>query len=346
MPALPRRCEEVTVSESIHGTQRLAIGESIMASGTLTKPNRLKLHRGSKKPDLRTVAKEEVQPWTADAELPATSTTHGCASSSIIRPAAKRSEAKKRPRRVTRRLSPLEATATTEQLKRAEMYRQHQLGRMPLDLHGWDLHGKLSGDVPAIAHGGMFDWSLQENGRVSLAAASALGTGLATALASASLLAALRAHGGYPHTSEDMLARLNHDLWRGSAGDQYANAWYAILDPANGRLEYSLAGSAHMFLYRGQTTSRIDAIGSPALGVDTESPFFEQQIWLDRGDTLLIVADDTEHGLATSVLEGINDSSHPIPRMTARALIETVDGVLGSASPERRSLLAIRHGGP
>ena len=181
-----------------------------MAGSSLTKRNRrLKVHRGDQTWTSRPTTAPGDRGWESD-DSAAWSAGERAANMS----ASAKSAEKARPKQPGHRgelicASQAKKAATTEQLRNADTYRRNQLSRMPLDLDGWDVHAALSGNDPAITHGGLFDWSIQDSGRVGLAAASAMGTGLAAAFASASLLSALRAHGSHPHTPDEMLGRLN-----------------------------------------------------------------------------------------------------------------------------------------
>lgn len=311
-----------------------------MASTTL-RNHRLKIHRDdySTGPQPSTVT--EIQGPGCDGEV---SWDVGNTDPISVR---RGSGEKKRTRRVRQRETPQRVsrsnkTAMNEQLRSAETYRRHQLSRMPLDLDGWDVYASLSEKAPAIAHGGLFDWSMHDSGCVRLAAASTVGTGLAAAFASVSLLSALRAHGRHAQTPAEMLARLNQDLWRGSAGDQYANSWYATLDPSSGQLDYSVAGSAGLFICRSGKTEAIDGLALPALGVDPETQFFPQRLQLRSGETLLIALYDQELANKNTIQGGLADWLFPIPRMTAKELVEVADGLLRGASCRPLSLLAVR----
>ena len=317
-----------------------------MAGSSLTKRNRrLKVHRGDQTWTSRPTTAPGDRGWESD-DSAAWSAGERAANMS----ASAKSAEKARPKQPGHRgelicASQAKKAATTEQLRNADTYRRNQLSRMPLDLDGWDVHAALSGNDPAITHGGLFDWSIQDSGRVGLAAASAMGTGLAAAFASASLLSALRAHGSHPHTPDEMLGRLNQDIWRGSAGDQYANAWYAVLDPSSGQLDYSLAGSAELLLCRSGQTKRIDTIALSALGVDPETPFCQACVQLRVGDTLLIAIDNGQTAARPTIPDSMGDWLLP-PRMAAKELVEAADGWLPGASPHQMSLLAIRCCGP
>ena len=150
------------------------------------------------------------------------------------------------------------------------------------DFAGWTRQSEgLGGDF--------HDWSVLPDGRVALAIGDAAAPLLTGALEAASLHAALKAHAGYPHDSGELLARLNETLVIASPGDQRASLAYALLDPARGELDLSLAGDCGAIIARADDRCVITT-DLPPLGHAADTRYISDRGRLAAGDFLILLS--------------------------------------------------------
>jgi serine phosphatase RsbU (regulator of sigma subunit) len=143
---------------------------------------------------------------------------------------------------------------------------------------------------PAEEVGGDFhDWSVLDDGRVSLAVGDADGALLEAALGATSLHTALKAHAAYRHCASALLTRVNESLSAASAGDQRASLAYALLEPATGEIELSLAGNAAVIV-AGPENRLVTTTDGPRLGEGGDSAFSQDQTTLQPGEMLVLIS--------------------------------------------------------
>ena len=99
--------------------------------------------------------------------------------------------------------------------------------------------------------------------------------------------AALRSHAAYHRQAERVLQRLNLTIWTNSAGDQYANVFFGLVETATGRVCCSSAGQpsiVHLLPERWVSLTR----KSPLLGESPESEFEQAGYELAVGEAIVI----------------------------------------------------------
>ena len=178
--------------------------------------------------------------------------------------------------------------ALLSQIDEASSLRCDQLRRMPPLVDGWDIAGSIVGDSDEASHGGLYDWSVRDDGALSVSCGCAEAHGLVAALTATSLLAALRSHVCYRHTAPEMLSRLNQTVWTGSTGDQFARLWYGVFCPRSGKVRFSVAGPTHMLLVRRGKLQWMEEQKSNPLGLDPEAQYAEHHLRLEPGDELVV----------------------------------------------------------
>lgn len=147
----------------------------------------------------------------------------------------------------------------------------------------WNASGeRISGDF--------YDWGVLFDGRLFFAVGSVAGPRLNASITLAALQAAMKSHQSYPHTTRQMLERLNEGLWTGSVGDQFASLFYALVDPETGELEYAFAGrmTALITSVRG---ARPLSCPAAFLGVGPETPFMAHHARIQPGEAIAIISD-------------------------------------------------------
>ena len=158
------------------------------------------------------------------------------------------------------------------------------------DLAGYDVAGW---NKPADETGGdCYDYVPLSDGRLGLFLADASGHGIGPALMAGECRAALRALASVTDLQETLTktnALLNADLSPG----RFLTAFYGVLDPAAGRIDYVSAGHAPLLLYRRatDTVETFDATTFP-LGI---LPFLDATpappVELAPGDVFVLVTD-------------------------------------------------------
>jgi serine phosphatase RsbU (regulator of sigma subunit) len=146
--------------------------------------------------------------------------------------------------------------------------------------------------------GNFHDWSVLPDGRLAAVVGDAQGALLEAGLGAAALQAAVKSHGGYRHDAGQLLGRVNDTLWNGSAGDQLASLFYAIIEPHTGVLEFAQAGPATGMVVRGGEHAR-EVLGgqSPLLGIDVDARFKAEQRVLAAGEVLVLLSEGARNAV-------------------------------------------------
>ena len=178
---------------------------------------------------------------------------------------------------------------------------------------------------PADGIGGDFyDWSVLADGRLSIALGDAQGKLIEAGLGAAAVQAALKSHSVYPHTSAELLARVNETLWMTSAGDQFASLFYGLIDPESGAVEFSLCGSAAA-LHVSRTSREVLKSSTLALGTDPDTRFEREHRQLQTGDFLIMLSE----GAQSAVDEGgLRIGELAIASLVSKNLRDSADGIL------------------
>jgi serine phosphatase RsbU (regulator of sigma subunit) len=134
----------------------------------------------------------------------------------------------------------VETVSATRQLNEAQSVQQNQLPQIAPLVDGWTVAGtsRQAGSLGGSFH----DWLPAAGERLLVASGQGMHGGIAGALAASGLRATLRSQAQYQRFPAKLLERLNHALWTGSAGDQYASLVCGVVEPASGDLLVSAAG--------------------------------------------------------------------------------------------------------
>jgi serine phosphatase RsbU (regulator of sigma subunit) len=179
----------------------------------------------------------------------------------------------------------IEGAQLRKQWMAAERMQKNQLPSLAPLLDGWQIAGWAA---QAQGLGGAFyDWFCLPNGLVACALGESLDRGLESALSATAIKAALRSHAAYHQQAERVLQRLNLTIWTNSAGDQYANVFYGLVETATGRVCCSTAGQPSvMHLLPDRWVSLTGK--SPLLGESPEAEFQQTGHELAVGEALVI----------------------------------------------------------
>ncbi|GAB4138143.1 PP2C family protein-serine/threonine phosphatase [Thermopirellula anaerolimosa] len=178
----------------------------------------------------------------------------------------------------------LEAAGLRKQLESARRLQRSQLPAVAPLLDDWEFAGWTeSGDDLA---GSFHDWSCGNDGRVLIVLGDAAANGVEAAIAAAALRTAVRSLADRQRDAGKLLERVNLTLWTGSAGDQKASLFCGLLDPRQGSLRASAAGSVHGLLLGGKR-ARICS-GETSLGIDPETRFPQYRWTIPAGGLVLV----------------------------------------------------------
>ncbi len=173
-----------------------------------------------------------------------------------------------------------------------------------IDLAGWTT--RESGLTTSF-----HDWMVREDGRLIILVAATGDTQpsptMANALIIQSVRSALRAHALHTDDAGEILRLTNHTLWTGSAGDQFAAAAVAVVDPRDTTGTLAAAGMQTDALVLARHAAIEVPPGLP-LGVEAES-LYQSWPFLIAGDASLVVCVGPETAEQQSVFwETANDA--------------------------------------
>jgi serine phosphatase RsbU (regulator of sigma subunit) len=142
------------------------------------------------------------------------------------------------------------------------------------------------------AGGDYYDFFALSNGRMGLLLADASGHGPQAAVIVGMLRVLLHATPEALTYPARMLAHLSEQLALALPDGVFVTAFYGVLDPASGRLAYSLAGHDPPFVMRAGSEPRtVPACGGLPLGLPPSRGYESGAITLGPGDTLLSSTD-------------------------------------------------------
>jgi sigma-B regulation protein RsbU (phosphoserine phosphatase) len=142
--------------------------------------------------------------------------------------------------------------------------------------------------------GDFFDWILLPRGYVGILMADVVDKGVAAALFMALSWSLLRTYAGdFPAHPETVLTSVNQRLVADTSAKQFVTVFYAVLDPATGRLVYSNAGHTPPIVVNantGDVIHRLEHTGKP-LGLFEEEIWEQKAVELVPGDLMVIYTD-------------------------------------------------------
>ncbi len=203
----------------------------------------------------------------------------------------------------------IDAAQWKRQIAAAERMQRNQLPTISPLLDGWELSGWTA---RAEALGGDFyDWFCLSDGLLAVAVGDAMDRGLPAAMTAGTLRAALRAHGQYLRETAETLKQVNLTLWTGSAGDQRAALFHALVDTATGRVSCASAGSPGVVVVRGNGWQSLGPT-CPLLGESPETDFEPFEYTLQPGEALVIFTDAVRAAAAEGRSLGDSGVAEPL----------------------------------
>jgi serine phosphatase RsbU (regulator of sigma subunit) len=177
-----------------------------------------------------------------------------------------------------------------QELQVARRIQQALLPEATPELYGWQLTSYYK---PAREVGGDFyDFLEFEDGRLGLVVGDATGKGMPAALVMATTRGMLRAVAQTLGSPGEVLRRVNDALDPDIPSNMFVTCFYAVLDPAEGRLRYANAGHDLPYLRHsgGGDALELRATGMP-LGLLPGMSYEEKEVYLEAGDGILFYSD-------------------------------------------------------
>ena len=175
----------------------------------------------------------------------------------------------------------------------ADMLQSAFLTDIPDQLPGLTLGANYSPGLDEARVGGdYYDAFRLPDGRVALVIADVSGKGLNAAVQTATVKYSLRAFATEAATPALVLTRLNKLLCSESSGlgDHFVTLFYAVFDPATGRLAWTSAGHETMILKRAGGGSVLLEATGPILGISGHT-YAQSGETLGPGDSLILYTD-------------------------------------------------------
>lgn len=221
----------------------------------------------------------------------------------------------------------------------AAAWQQQRLPKLSPKVEGWQAAGWTS-QADGVG-GDFYDWTMHNDGRLALALGDAHGAMLQAGFTAAVTQAALRSHAAYAHDPQSLLSRMNHTLWTGSTGDEFASFFYGLVQPTTGRLECSLAGSTALLLLRQGEVQQFTTEALP-LGALPETDYPVWQYLLAPGDLLVAMSEGVREARDRGGLR-IGESSiatliRRAAQLSATELSQRIRDLVEDHSPQRPGL--------
>ena len=178
-----------------------------------------------------------------------------------------------------------------------EAGRAVQLALMPTDkpaVPGWDVWLYTQ---PANHVGGdLVDHLPLANDQHAVLLADVTGKALPAALLAVKLQATLRALAPHFPNLGDLAAGVNGILYRDGLPTRFASLVYTVLTPNSGHIRLLIAGHMPPVHRRGSTLTTLPQ-GSMVIGMMPDVPFWEQEVTLEPGDTLVVYSDGVSEAM-------------------------------------------------
>jgi sigma-B regulation protein RsbU (phosphoserine phosphatase) len=150
--------------------------------------------------------------------------------------------------------------------------------------------------------GDFYDVTLLPDGRVALLVGDASGHGMAAGLVMAIANATLKTALDLDPAPERVIAMLNRTLCRTGTRRTFMSVFYALLDPASGRLDFICAG--HPFPVLRRADGEVIEVGTGSLPLGIREPLAAaaaaRTVTLGRGDLLLLFTDGLPEAVGPS----------------------------------------------
>lgn len=176
-----------------------------------------------------------------------------------------------------------------EQEMRTAQYIQHAL--LPKEVPtftGWQIatYYQSAKEVG----GDLYDFLVFEDGRLGVVIGDVADKGVPAALVMASTRSMLRAAAQVTDSPGEVLRQVNDLLYADTPTGMFVTCFYAVLDPANGKLRYANAGQDLPYLRQAGSVRELHATGMP-LGLMPAMCYEEQEVVVAQDENILFYTD-------------------------------------------------------
>lgn len=219
--------------------------------------------------------------------------------------------------------------------------RQVQFALLPTDnpeISGWDiwLYTQPANDVG----GDLVDYLEINSSRLGMSLGDVAGKGLGAALLMAKLQATIRALAPISTSLMDLGAQLNHIFCRDGLPNRFVSLVYLELMPDNGSIQLLNAGHLPPILLTPSGLKELKR-GDPALGLQKNLNFHEQNVSLEGDDMLIVYSDgltearndDGEFFGESRLKQLIENSKHLTAGNAGNQILNSIARFIGDARP-------------
>ena len=260
-----------------------------------------------------------------------------------------------RERGLTERIIRANESLDREALAVGQLQRKLLPDRMPeLAGYSWEIHYATS----TRAGGDYYDFVPLRGGRLGVFIGDATGHGAPAAVLMGMAKALLRADGASLELPDRVMERLNGQLAQVLPSGWFLTACYAVLDPGEGRLDYSQAGHESPVVVRAASgaTEQLGDCGGLPLGTFAEARYPSGSEVLEPGDTLVLFTDGVTEAMSperelfgVERLRAALGGTHQVAlaRMKQRLLASLAEHTRGAPVADDTTFLLLRRsGGP
>lgn len=198
--------------------------------------------------------------------------------------------------------------------------------------------------------GDFYDFIELPEGNLGIVVADVSGKGIWAALLMFEIRTALRAHAGYQYSVEEIVGRVNEQLFRDTEAEQFGTLVYGVLNAGGRFFTYVNASNPAPLLVRDGEVLVLDSDDLP-VGILAETKFEREIVQLEPNDRLILYSDGyfeifNEEGEMfgeARFRESVKAASSLEPQAFIEALDEKITHFLGSSPDgDDRTLVVIK----
>ncbi|MFQ5718892.1 MAG: PP2C family protein-serine/threonine phosphatase [Acidobacteriota bacterium] len=175
------------------------------------------------------------------------------------------------------------------ELEIARHIQRDSLPRTGFTGNGVEIAGR---SIPSLEVGGdFFNFIGMDDDRTAILVGDVSGKGVPAALMMAEVQATFRTLLRFEDDPARIIARINRDQSDSKPDNLYFTAFFAVIDPAAGRLTYVNAGQTPPFIMRGDGTTTVLGGNTRPVGMYADSPVRADTARIDPGDLICVYTD-------------------------------------------------------
>ncbi len=216
----------------------------------------------------------------------------------------------------------------SKELSQAGEIQRRLLPSAPPKVPGMDLAGY---NLPCNTVGGdYFDFFELSGGKIAIVVGDVAGKGMPAAMLMSSLQARLQILVETDERPGSIVTRLNKSISGNCPENRFITFFLAIMDPANGEIQYCNAGHNPPLLVRASgLTEKLEG-GGIILGILPFAQYTEHQAVIRSGDTLVLYSDGVSEAMPNGIDEEFGEMriSMSILNRTSQSSNQMIEGVI------------------